>query len=127
MRRVAAAVVVACVSAGILLVPASARAQERASIVGVVQDASGAVLPGVTVDASSDALIERVRSGVTDGSGRYAIIDLRPGTYTVSFSLAGFKSYKRDGIVLEGAFAATVNATLSVGQGEETGMVTAAS
>src|SRR5262245_24183665 len=55
-------------------------AQERASIVGVVQDSSGAVLPGVTVEASSPVLIERVRSGVTDGAGRYAIIDLRPGT-----------------------------------------------
>src|SRR6266481_3776567 len=127
MRRVAVGVVVACVSAAAWLVPASAGAQERASIVGVVQDASGAVLPGVTVEASSDALIERVRSGITDCSGRYAIIDLRPGTYTVSFSLPGFKSYKREGIVLEGAFSATVNGSLSVGQIEETVTVTAGS
>src|SRR5262252_6272093 len=82
----------------LLVVAASVFAQERASIVGVVQDVSGAVLPGVTVEAASPALIERVRSGVTDGSGRYAIIDLRPGTYAVTFSLAGFKSYKREGI-----------------------------
>jgi len=75
-------------------------AQERASIVGIVEDASGAVLPGVTVEASSPALIERVRSAVTDASGRYAIIDLRPGTYTVTFSLPGFRTFKREGIVL---------------------------
>ena len=124
MRRAVTAVFVFTAS---LPCAVGALAQERASIVGVVQDSSGAVLPGVTVEASSAALIERVRSGVTDGSGRYAIIDLRPGTYTVTFSLPGFKSYKRDGIVLEGAFAATVNASLSVGQVEETVMVTAAS
>jgi len=124
MRRAVMAVFVFTAS---LLCAVDALAQERASIVGVVQDSSGAVLPGVTVEASSVALIERVRSGVTDGSGRYAIIDLRPGTYTVTFSLPGFKSYKRDGIVLEGAFAATVNASLSVGQVEETVMVSAAS
>src|SRR6267154_5915748 len=83
-----------------------ARAQERASIVGLVQDASGAVMPGVTVEASSPALIEQVRSAVSDGNGRYSIIDLRPGTYTVTFSLPGFKAVKREGIVLEGAFSA---------------------
>jgi Carboxypeptidase regulatory-like domain len=119
--------VVAVFAFAAALCAVDALAQERASIVGVVQDSSGAVLPGVTVEASSAVLIERVRSGVTDGSGRYAIIDLRPGTYSVTFSLPGFKSYKRDGIVLEGAFAATVNASLSVGQVEETVLVTAAS
>jgi hypothetical protein len=113
--------------AAIALTPVSVLAQERASIVGTVQDTSGAVLPGVTVEASSPALIERVRSGVSDGSGRYAIIDLRPGTYTVTFSLPGFKSFKREGIVLEGAFAATVNASLAVGTVEETVTVSAAS
>ena len=112
--------------AAIALTPVSVLAQERASIVGTVQDTSGAVLPGVTVEASSPALIERVRSGVSDGSGRYAIIDLRPGTYTVTFSLPGFKSFKREGIVLEGAFAATVNASLAVGTVEETVTVSAA-
>src|SRR5215467_9648724 len=126
MRRIAVHVVFAC-AAAMCLLPAPANAQERASIVGVVQDSSGGVLPGVTVEASSPALIERVRAGLTDGSGRYAIIDLRPGIYTVTFSLPGFKSYKREGIVLEGSFAATVNASLSVGQVEETVTVTAGS
>jgi hypothetical protein len=124
MRRIA---VVACVLAVISLLSVPARAQERASIVGVVQDASGAVLPGVTVDASSPALIEQVRTGLSDGSGRYAIIDLRPGTYTVTFTLPGFKSYKREGIVLEGAFTAQVNGQLAVGAIEETVTVTGAS
>jgi carboxypeptidase family protein len=115
------------VIAAIASLPVSLFAQERASIVGIVQDTSGAVLPGVTVEASSPALIERVRTGISDGSGRYAIIDLRPGTYSVTFSLPGFKSFKREGIVLEGAFAATVNANLAVGQVEETVTVSAAS
>jgi hypothetical protein len=127
MRRIAVRVVVACLSAAACLAPRVAYAQERASIVGVVQDSSGGVLPGVTVEAASPALIERVRSGITDGSGRYAIIDLRPGVYAVTFSLPGFKSFRRDGIVLEGAFAATVNASLGVGQVEETVTVTAGS
>jgi hypothetical protein len=104
--------------------PTVARAQERASIVGQVVDATGAVIPGVTVEAASPALIEQVRAAVTDSNGRFAIIDLRPGTYTVTFALPGFKSVKREGIVLEGAFTAQVNASLAVGQVEETVNVT---
>ena len=73
--------------AAIMLAPSIALAQ--ASIAGVARDASGAVLPGVTVEASSPALIEKVRSVVTDGSGQYRIVDLRPGTYTVTFTLPG--------------------------------------
>ena len=84
----------------LLVLPASAFAQ--ASITGVVKDSSGAVLPGVTVEASSPVLIEKVRSAVTDGSGQYRIVDLRAGTYTVTFTLTGFSSVKRDGIELEG-------------------------
>jgi len=119
------------VTAGCLVLaavaPGVAVAQERASIVGTVQDASGAALPGVTVEASSPALIERSRSGVTDASGRYAIIDLRPGTYAVTFTLSGFRTVLREGIVLEGAFAATVNASMQIGGVEESITVTGAS
>lgn len=119
-------VTVACLTA--VLAPAAARAQgERASIVGVVQDSSGAVLPGVTVEAASPALIEQMRSVITDTSGRFAIVDLRPGTYSVTFSLSGFKSTKREGILLSGSFAASVNGTLEVGAMEETITVTGAS
>jgi len=79
---------VACIVVALFaLLPSAAHAQ--ASITGVVKDTSGAVLPGVTVEASSPALIERVRTSVTDESGRYRIVDLRPGTYTVSFTLTG--------------------------------------
>src|SRR5262245_36901579 len=104
-----------------------AAAQQRASIVGQVLDPTGAVLPGVTVEAASPTLIERVRVGTTDSTGRFAIIDLRPGTYTVTFILPGFKSFKRDGIILEGSFAATVNASLEVGGVEESVLVTGSS
>jgi len=127
MRRLVTGVEVACLVAVVVLLPTAAAAQERASIVGVVQDSSGAVMPGVTVEASSPAMIEQVRSAVTDGSGRYAIIDLRPGTYAVTFTLPGFRSVKREGIVLEGAFSAQVNASLSVGAVEETVTVSGAS
>ena len=115
------------VSLAALLGSATAAGQERASIAGLVQDASGAVLPGVTVSVASPGLIERVRSVVTDGAGRYAVIDLRPGIYVVTFSLAGFRTVRREGIVLEGAFAAPVNASLPVGELEETVTVSGAS
>src|SRR5919197_4231702 len=90
-----------------LLFPATAFAQ--ASITGVVRDASGGVLPGVTVEAASPALIEKVRSVVTDGNGQYRIVDLRPGTYSVKFTLTGFSTVKREGIELAGTFVATIN------------------
>ena len=83
------------VAAVVLSVPAAARAQ--GTITGVVRDTSGAVLPGVTVEAASPALIEKVRSAVTDGTGQYRIVDLRPGTYEVTFTLTGFSIVKRDG------------------------------
>src|SRR5262245_58044990 len=86
--------------------PALALAQ--ASIAGVVKDSSGAVLPGVTVEASSPVLIEKTRSVATDTAGQYKIVDLRPGTYSVSFSLSGFTTVKRDGIELTGTFVASV-------------------
>ena len=106
----------------LLLVPSLAFAQ--GSITGVVRDSSGAVLPGVTVEASSDALIEKVRMALTDGNGQYRIVDLRAGTYVVSFSLQGFNTFRRDGVVIEGAFTATVNADMKVGALEETVVVT---
>ena len=107
-----------------VLLPALAWAQ--ASITGVVRDASGAVLPGVTVEAASPALIEKARSAVTDGSGQYRIVDLRPGVYTVTFTLAGFSTVAAEGIELTGSFTATVNADLRVGGVQETITVTGA-
>src|SRR5437867_740950 len=100
------------------LIPAVASAQ--GSITGVVKDSSGAVLPGVTVEATSPVLIEKVRTVVSDAAGQYRIVDLRPGTYTVTFALAGFSTVKRDGVELVGSFTATVNADLQVGAVEET-------
>jgi len=105
-----------------LLTPAAAYAQ--ASIAGTVKDASGAVLPGVTVEASSPVLIEKVRSAVTDTTGQYKIIDLRPGTYSVVFTVTGFSTTKRDNIELTGSSTATVNADLMVGSVSETLTVT---
>jgi hypothetical protein len=101
-----------------LLLPALAQAQ--ASITGTVKDTSGAVLPGVTVEAASPALIEKSRSVVTDGTGQYRIVDLRPGAYSVTFTLAGFNTVKREGLELTGSFTATLNADLRVGALEET-------
>jgi hypothetical protein len=110
------------VAVAVIAVPALAFAQ--ASITGTVRDASGAVLPGVTVEASSPALIEQVRSAVTDGTGQYRVVDLRPGTYVVTFTLPGFSTVRRAGIELTGSFTATVNADMRVGGVEETITVT---
>src|SRR5712692_10087436 len=104
---------------GLLLFPAAALAQNT-GIAGVVKDTSGAVIPGVTVEAASPALIEKVRSVVTDSQGLYSIVDLRPGTYTVTFTLPGFQTVKREGIELTGSFTAAVNAELTVGAVAET-------
>jgi len=111
-----ALVVVTCLACA----PARVWAQAASAIAGVVKDTTGAVLPGVTVEASSPALIERTRSVVSDPQGQYKIVDLRPGTYTVTFSIAGFSTVKREGIELSAAFTATVNAELRVGALEET-------
>jgi len=108
----------------LLFVAAIAAAQTGAAVTGVVTDTSGAVLPGVTVEAKSPALIEQLRSAVTDEGGRYRIVDLRPGTYTVTFTLPGFTTITRDGIELSGTFIATVNADLRVGSLQETVTVT---
>src|SRR5437667_11135375 len=104
----------------LLFMAAIAAAQTGAAVTGVVADTSGAVLPGVTVEAKSPALIEQLRSAVTDEGGRYRIVDLRPGIYTVTFALPGFTTVTREGIELSGTFIATVNAELRVGGLQET-------
>jgi len=102
----------------LVLLPVLAFAQ--ASITGVVKDTSGAVLPGVTVEVASPVLIEKTRSAVSDGTGQYRVVDLRPGTYSVTFTLTGFSTVKREGIELTGSFVATINADMKVGAVEET-------
>src|SRR6476659_11165331 len=107
----------AAMLACLVLFPNIAHAQS--SIVGLVRDTSGAVLPGVTVEAASDVLIEKTRSVVTDGDGRYTIVDLRPGTYKITFSLTGFSTLVRDGIELPGNTTVPINVDLKVGALEE--------
>ena len=106
----------------VLLHPATVLAQ--ASLTGTVRDASGGVLPGVTVEAASPALIEKVRSAVTDDTGQYRIIDLRPGTYSLTFTLPGFSTVIRDKIELTGSQTLTIPVELRVGGLEETITVT---
>src|SRR5207248_2359426 len=106
----------------VLFVPSTVFAQ--GSISGTVKDPSGAVLPGVTVEAASDVLIEKTRSSTTDAAGIYRIVDLRPGTYTVTFTLPGFSTVKREGIELAGSVTLTVSAEMKVGALEETVTVT---
>src|ERR1700716_1549048 len=112
-KKIARLAVLPC----LLFVPATAWAQGSgtATIAGVVKDTTGAVMPGVTVEASSPALIEKVRAVVSDGQGQYKIVDLRPGTYSVTFSLAGFSAVKREDLELTTGFTAIVNADLKVG------------
>ncbi|HXD72781.1 MAG TPA: TonB-dependent receptor [Vicinamibacterales bacterium] len=107
-----------------LLLPGFALAQNQSAINGTVRDSSGAVLPGVTVEAASPVLIEKVRTAITDGGGQYHIEDLRPGTYSLTFTLTGFSTVKREGIELTGSFTATVNADMKVGAVAETIVVT---
>jgi hypothetical protein len=108
------------------LAPA-AWAQQASGIVGVVRDSAGLAMPGVSVEAASPALIEKVRVAVTDGMGRYSLVDLRPGTYSVTFTLTGFSTVRREGIELGVGFTATVNVAMAVGTLEETVTVTGAS
>lgn len=102
------------------LVSVPARALAQSTVTGLVKDASGGVLPGVTVEAKSDALIERTRSVTTDDQGRYSIVELRPGTYSVTFALSGFATLVRDDINLPSNFTATIDADLKVGELAET-------
>ena len=110
----------------VLSIPLPALSQS-ASLAGTVRDSSGSVLPGVTVEATSDALIERTRSAVSDGTGQWRIIDLRPGLYTVTFSLAGFTRVVREGVEVAGSGVTTIGADLSVGNLQETVTVQAES
>ena len=119
MRAVVRAVLVLCCSIG---VPSLVFAQ--ATIAGAVRDSSGAVLPGVTVEATSPALIEKVRTAVTDGTGRYRIENLRPGDYTVTFTLPGFSTVKREGLIVSGSAVIAVDAEMRVGGVQETITVT---
>lgn len=105
----------------VLGLPASLSAQAvQSSITGVVKDTSGAVIPGVSVEVSSDVLIEKVRTTVTDAQGLYRVADLRPGIYVVTFSLTGFNTVRREGIELTPGFIASINPELRVGSLEET-------
>src|SRR5262245_35417447 len=107
-----------------LMIAVAAGAQTLGTIAGVVKDASGAVLPGVTVEVASPALIEKTRTAVTDGAGQYAIISLPVGTYDVTFTLEGFSTVKRAGIQVLANFTAPVSAELKLGQIAETITVT---
>ena len=126
MRIGCTVLALAWLAVGHLLAPASTWAQgaTQASITGLVRDTSGAILPGVTVEAASDVLIEKVRAGVSDGTGRYRIVSLPPGTYVLTFTLPGFSPVRREGVQLAGSFVATINADLQVGSLEETITVT---
>ena len=116
MRRNSVAL---ALTAALVCTPAAAWAQ-GSGITGLVRDTSGAVLPGVTVEASSPALIEKARTVTTDTQGRYSIVDLRPGVYTVTFTLTGFSTVRREGIELTASFTAPLNADMRVGSLEET-------
>ncbi|HEY7289104.1 MAG TPA: TonB-dependent receptor [Vicinamibacterales bacterium] len=111
------------VAATALAMPASAQIGSS-GISGTVKDSSDALLPGVTVEAASPALIEGTRTTVTDNAGQFKITDLRPGEYVVTFTLAGFRTVRREGITLPAAFVATVNAEMSVGALQESITVT---
>src|SRR5262245_48630089 len=115
-----------CLAAvSIALAPATVLAQS--TIAGAVRDASGAVLPGVTVEASSPELIEKSRTVVTNGEGRYSIVDIRPGVYTVTFALQGFNTVRLEEIIVPADVSVPVNAEMKVGTIEETITVAAAS
>ncbi|MBY0496190.1 MAG: TonB-dependent receptor [Cyanobacteria bacterium] len=107
------------------MVPALARAQS--AFTGTVKDTSGAVMPGVTVEAASPVLIEKVKSTITDENGQYRIVDLRPGTYSLTFTLPGFNTQAREGIELQSNFTATIDVALSVGTLQESVTVSGAS
>ena len=126
-QTVVVRILVALAIAVSLPVAAHAQGTSAATIAGVVTDASGAVLPGVTVEASIPVLIEKVRSAVSDERGEYRIVELVPGTYTVTFTLTGFATFRREELQLPPNFNATVNAQLRIGALEESVTVSGAS
>jgi hypothetical protein len=123
MRRLLLTLVLLAIAA--LTLPRTALAQS--AIAGIVKDTTGAVLPGVTVEASSPVLIEKAKSAITNEAGQYRVVDLRPGTYTVTFTLAGFATIRREGVVLEANFTAPINVDMKVGAVAESVTVTGAS
>ncbi len=120
VRRIGSAAANILTFATVLASTADVHAQQSSGIAGVVRDSAGLAMPGVTVEAASPALIEKMRSTTTDGEGRYNIVDLRPGLYSVTFSLTGFSTVRRDGIDIGAGFTATVNVAMQVGALEET-------
>ena len=104
----------------LMIAVAGSASAQTGTIAGSVKDTTGAVLPGVTVEVASPVLIERTRASVTDGQGLYRIVDLRPGVYTVTFTLPGFSTLKREGLELTAGFTATVNSEMKVGEVAET-------
>ena len=105
---------------GLVSLPCASAAQVLGTVAGTVSDPSGAVLPGVTVEASSPALIEKIRTAVTDGSGQYRIVNLPPGTYVLTFTLAGFSTVRREGVSVSINTTTNIDADLRVGDLKET-------
>ena len=127
MRQKNAAAWFLCVAAVLLIArPSAAQTVSTGTIAGTVKDSTGGVLPGVIVEVSSPALIEKVRSVVSDGQGQYKIVDLRPARYSVTFTLSGFNTTRQEAIDLSAGFTATINATLQPATVEQTVVVTAA-
>jgi hypothetical protein len=108
--------------AWLALLPATTHAQS--SITGVVTDSSAGALPGVAVEAASPVLLEKVRSAVTDGAGVYRLENLPPGIYTITYTLQGFTTTRREGLQLASNFTATVNTEMRIGALEESIVVT---
>src|SRR5438132_2356074 len=113
---------IAAVLTWVALVPSALYAQ--VTLAGTVKDASGGVLPGVTVEASSPVLIEKTRAATTDAAGQYRIESLQPGTYTVTFTLAGFATLKRDDVIVSGTGVVKIDAEMRIGTVAETVTVT---